>query len=275
MNLIKNKNSNNINNFFDKIYIINLTENIDRKNNIIQLFKSLNITNYKFYNAINGYNISKNDIKNYLTTYSLNTLNGNYRNHSDIRKLGEIGCYLSHYNIWVDSVKNNYKNILIFEDDIINNMDIYEIEEYLQNIPKDYDLAYLGYGTIILNKLELDETFYNNYWKRSLFNVFGAYSYALSNKGCNKLIKKALPISEQIDQYLNYYSYYDNNFNKYIPKNKLFIPNTTTSIMHVNPCYKCFINDLINNLIIRNVYVIIIIIIILIFIIRLYYYIFK
>ena len=30
---------------------------------------------------------------------------------------GQIGCALSHIKIWEDAVKNNYKNILVFEDD--------------------------------------------------------------------------------------------------------------------------------------------------------------
>jgi Glycosyltransferase family 25 (LPS biosynthesis protein). len=40
-----------LNNFFDKIYVINLKESLDRKNHIIQEFKKNNIFNYEFFDA--------------------------------------------------------------------------------------------------------------------------------------------------------------------------------------------------------------------------------
>lgn len=38
-----------LNNFFDKIYVINLKNSIDRKNHIINEFKKNNIKNYEFF----------------------------------------------------------------------------------------------------------------------------------------------------------------------------------------------------------------------------------
>lgn len=32
--------------------------------------------------------------------------------------LGEVGCFLSHYNIWKDTLEQGYREAIIFEDDI-------------------------------------------------------------------------------------------------------------------------------------------------------------
>ena len=40
-----------INDIFEKIYVINLKESIDRKNHMIQEFKRVGIINYEFFEA--------------------------------------------------------------------------------------------------------------------------------------------------------------------------------------------------------------------------------
>lgn len=252
----------------DKIYVINLKESIDRKNNIINILNKLDLHNYIITEAINGKDLSDNEIKNLLSPFSLSTLNGNYKSHSEIRKVGEIGCYLSHYNIWKDIVDKGYNNVIIFEDDININVEKDILNEYLENIPRDYDMVYLGYTTIPLNsinKIEIE----NKYWERGINNIFGTHSYILSNKGCKKLLEKVLPINEQIDSYINYYTYYDNNFNKYIPKIQLFIPNKNmNSTMHQLPCIKCVLHDLVD----KNITIFIIIIILIWLIVKFFIY---
>ena len=32
--------------------------------------------------------------------------------------VGEIGCFMSHYSIWVDMLENNYSEVIVFEDDM-------------------------------------------------------------------------------------------------------------------------------------------------------------
>ncbi|KAH3791990.1 hypothetical protein DPMN_145479 [Dreissena polymorpha] len=32
--------------------------------------------------------------------------------------MGEIGCFLSHYNIWQDVVAKGYEQVVVFEDDL-------------------------------------------------------------------------------------------------------------------------------------------------------------
>lgn len=101
--------------FFDKIYCINLYTNPERYENAKKIFENLNM-NVEFYRT----NPSK---------YG-----------------GQQGCFESHINIIKDAAKNNYDNIIIFEDDIVpNNIDQKKVDIIINFIKKNkYDIFYLG-----------------------------------------------------------------------------------------------------------------------------------
>ena len=135
----------------DKIYMINLK----RKKHVADksLNKLMNLTdtdennifsNIEIYEAIDGQLLNNNDINNNITLKAKYTLK-NPSSYDDIRSVGEIGCYLSHTNIWKNIVSNNINNCLIFEDDVIPNKNYEKIIEYLEDIPEDYDIANLGW----------------------------------------------------------------------------------------------------------------------------------
>ena len=104
-----------IDNFFDKIYCINLDERVDRWDQAKKEFEKNNIKNYKRISGI------KNDI-------------------------GYIGCRDSHIEIIKDAKKNGYKKILIFEDDFIFiNEDKKLIDDILSQLSVvDWELFYFG-----------------------------------------------------------------------------------------------------------------------------------
>jgi GR25 family glycosyltransferase involved in LPS biosynthesis len=58
-------------------------------------------------------------------------------------QLGEYGCYLSHMYCLNDAIKNNYENIIIFEDDIIFHKKFHELFKNLMNNQK-YKILMLG-----------------------------------------------------------------------------------------------------------------------------------
>jgi glycosyltransferase involved in cell wall biosynthesis len=55
---------------------------------------------------------------------------------------GAIGCAISHHQIWKHAHKNNFKNIIILEDDFEFNVEI--LPEQLTKVPTDFDLFYFG-----------------------------------------------------------------------------------------------------------------------------------
>ena len=98
---------------------------------------------------------------------------------------GAVGCYLSHYLIWQQIVKENLSHALIIEDDA----DTTSLNEFLQNMPINID----SYEFIQLNK----RFSYVKPEHRMMFH--GTESYIVSYQGAKKLIK-----ATQHPSYLEY-----------------------------------------------------------------------
>ena len=116
-----NTNKSEINSIVNKIYVINLEENEERRNYILILMKKLNIdftlvvvkkiTNENYTIITKKCNISKS----------------------------EAGCLISHLWCLNDIIKNNYKNAIIFEDDIILHKNFKNM--LIERIKTNYDLS--------------------------------------------------------------------------------------------------------------------------------------
>ena len=83
-----------INKKINKIYVINLINNNLRKNYMEIIMKKMNI----------NYNLIRVNKIDYSPSYNITK--------------SEYGCYLSHLWCLNDAKNNNYKEIIIFEDDI-------------------------------------------------------------------------------------------------------------------------------------------------------------
>ena len=60
--------------------------------------------------------------------------------------LGEIACSLSHRNVYAAMIKNNWKRILILEDDVLPLYDnLSALPEVLTELPANWELVYFGY----------------------------------------------------------------------------------------------------------------------------------
>jgi glycosyl transferase family 25 len=60
--------------------------------------------------------------------------------------LGEVACSLSHRMVYAEMVKNNWKKVLILEDDVLPIAEnIAELPAALEELPTDWELIYLGY----------------------------------------------------------------------------------------------------------------------------------
>lgn len=119
----------NLNEYFEKVYCINLDRRPDRYKIVTEEFKKFDMKGVERYSAIDG-NILENNSP---------LLNG------------ELGILETHYNIIKTCKENNVKNVLIIEDDVYFTNEITLIEDYLKLVPNDWDLLYFGgnhtYGT--------------------------------------------------------------------------------------------------------------------------------
>jgi collagen beta-1,O-galactosyltransferase len=238
----------------DKIYMINLKRkkhiadnSLKKLKNLINTDKNNLFSNIKIYEAIDGQLLNMDDINKNLTIKALFTLK-EPSSYDDIRSVGEIGCYLSHTNIWKEIIENNYNNCIIFEDDVIPKVDYLTISKYIEDVPDDYDIAYLGWWSRTKSNSK-DKNSNWLYTDKEDKKILGLYSYIISNKGAKKLLSKAFPIDIQLDTYVSLYNNINDDFKRYLCKEQLFIADKTilgNENTH-SVCSKCkFFNSMVN-----------------------------
>lgn len=111
-----------INEYFDKIFYINLDRSVERNRLAQEEFKK---------HGLHVDRVSGVDGKTLKPTGNITP--------------GEMGCSLSHSGILKNMVENNWKRILVLEDDVvfIDNLQTY-FKESLGLIPDDWDMLYFG-----------------------------------------------------------------------------------------------------------------------------------
>jgi hypothetical protein len=117
--------------------------------------------------------------------------------------------------IWQDAIKKNYKNILVLEDDVQFTDDFNEyLENVMEELPKDYDILYLGY----FEKSCFTPKNNNfNYLYKPDF-LYGTHAMIISNKGLKKLLKIITKVNDHIDSII---SYNKDKLNIYTSKKKI------------------------------------------------------
>lgn len=145
------------NNFVDKTYVINLERRKDRLEHITKEMRKINV-NFNRFNAIDGKKLSNIKLP-------------------DINK-SIIATVRSHSGVIKDAIKNKYQKIAIFEDDVIFCDDFDKrFKYYLENIPNDWDIMYLGCH---FNSCPDPKLIKNNVYKVSC--AYGCFSMILNNK---------------------------------------------------------------------------------------------
>lgn len=184
----------------DEIYVINLARRTDRRERLQSTFDILNIS-ARFFEAIDGkYTIDQT----YLERLNIRLL-PDYEDpyHRRPMNYGELGCFFSHYFIWEDMVKNDYKNgAIILEDDV--RFDAYfstRLEKVLANRSFDWDIIYLGRKI-----MRTDEENYDNIIAEYLIEPSYSHwtvGYVLSLRGAKMLVdEKPLQKLIPVDEYL-------------------------------------------------------------------------
>jgi GR25 family glycosyltransferase involved in LPS biosynthesis len=127
---------NNIN----KIYYINLDTRPDRYEHFLKQCSEHNIPYNKInrYRAIDGntYNFSKSEYDMFK--------NVDYLGQEYMKRI--MGNQLSHYNILKEMIKNDYKYIIILQDDVIFRRNIVNhLTKLINNVPVDAEIINIGF----------------------------------------------------------------------------------------------------------------------------------
>ena len=129
---------------FSKIYVINLARRKDRRTQVEETLKSVNIPDtipIEYIEAVDGQALPPDNTYNIIENFT-DPASGR------IMTKGEIGCSLSHQLVFEKAYKemNDSENILILEDDLV--IDPYFLDEVnqveIQSKKIDFDFIYLG-----------------------------------------------------------------------------------------------------------------------------------
>jgi GR25 family glycosyltransferase involved in LPS biosynthesis len=167
----------NINNYFDKIYLLNLHKRKDRLDKSVEKLDKLNIK-YDVFNGTDGSVIQKlwNKLDN------PNFTNSNY-----------VGCAISHLSIYQDALQNKYEKILIIEDDNLIHNGIINMFDNLV-IPEWSDLFYLGYIPLNDDCSMWDYSFGiqgHNLISEKIFkptNLWGLFAYGIKSELMKEIV---------------------------------------------------------------------------------------
>jgi FkbM family methyltransferase len=216
LRMAKRPNTDNLDCFYlDEINIpytiVSINDNrIENKNNIREVLKDKKELDIEFLNATD---VSKLD--NFLAT------NKDFHITWDSFKLGEIGCFGSHYTAWQNLLKSKDEYLLILEDDAFLEENFITIVSKLFNqVPKDFD-----FFSIYVDENQSDR------YKKSMsvsddialaYQDWSTLGYIVSKSGAKKALNyvKKHGMNEPVDWFL-----FRNNENKkfkiYTPKPKV------------------------------------------------------
>ena len=179
------------------IFCINLDTAEKRWNKVNHKFKNLNL-NIERFPAVNGKKLKKIDNNKILNSYNTNInaiCDKNIKPNMELNlSKGEFGCALSHLNIWQMIVDKNIQTCIVIEDDINPNNNFSDCFEMLNQLPSDWDIAYISF----LNTGKKNYVTNNIYIPSCGFTTAG---YIINLKGARKLLK-TLPIVGPIDLFL-------------------------------------------------------------------------
>jgi len=214
-----------------KIFVINLERCKEKREKMI---KKLEGEEYEMTMAVDGKELNKDTLK----ALDVELLK-QWKDPWSGRNItwGEVGCSLSHYNIYKYCVENNIENAVILEDDI----DIPEklsnsLDNIIDNLNKEisnWELCYLSRKPINSEKENVNE--FKDFVKVDY--SYWTCSYIINLKGMQKIINsnyhkniipadEILPILGNISPHKDYYKYYNiqEPLNIYSVKNMICYP---------------------------------------------------
>lgn len=184
---------------FDEVFMINLKRRLDRRERMLRALHEQEI-DFQLVEAVDGKAMNTSQVE----AMGIQMLPG-YRDPYHGRPLtkGELGCFLSHYNIWKEVVDRGLQRSLVFEDDL--RFEIFfkrRLMNLMQDVEReglDWDLIYVGRKRMqvehpekavprVRNLVEADYS----YW---------TLAYVISLQGAQKLLAakplaKMLPVDE-------------------------------------------------------------------------------
>lgn len=166
--------------YFDKIFVVSIPRFTGRHQQVEQRLQGLN---FNYFWGADKLQMDLEDVRS----------NGTYdeqrakklQRQGKALNLGEVACSLTHRNVYESMIKNNWKKILILEDDVLplyNDLNL--LPGVLNELPADWELVYLGYlkNEKVNTNLKVKQFFYK------IFSSLGLMKWSYT------MIKNLLPL---------------------------------------------------------------------------------
>ncbi len=251
-----------LNKLYDKIYVITINRATKRQERISELLNGLN---FSFIYGTDKLDWNKEAFLNAGIYDELTSIKKH--RYGKCMSLGEIAAAQSHKQVYEDIIKNNYQSALIFEDDVVPNHHINNIQlilDIVNELPKNWEVFYWGYGNknlknncfakikkllyhfqhtigqLNFNHTMINHLFAQNFSKHILKAGYQdlIHAYAVSNSGAKKLLDWNTPVVYPADTSISY-AIMNNLLNAY-----LSVPTIFDQEVQVRPKeYISLIND--------------------------------
>ncbi|MEO7923531.1 MAG: glycosyltransferase family 25 protein [Chitinophagaceae bacterium] len=209
--------------YFDKVLVLTVPRFKERQEKVKQRLAGID---FEFF-----YGVDKNDLDETAIAASYHY---DKRNTLAIRQYfpplntGEIACSLSHRNIYQAMMDQNWKRVLVFEDDVVpDEQNLPLLFDALKELPANWELFYLGYlknekvnaGRKIqqawyrimsvfgltnipwaMIKNRLPKNFSSSLMKAGFHDC--THAYAVSLEGAKKLVSAQTPVIYRADNLL-------------------------------------------------------------------------
>lgn len=174
-----------------KIFVISLTNAIERRNRVQKVMDELHI-NFEFFDAINGFV----GLPDRLTIYPDDL----HRTICRSRPLtpGEKGCYASHYLLWEKCIELN-EPILILEDDFLPTPYFLDVLATLNDIHHKYEYIKIEPQIGVSTQLETINNMQIVLWHD---NSRWTTGYSISTKGAQRLLRNSNRWLCSVDNYI-------------------------------------------------------------------------
>ncbi|CAH1780733.1 unnamed protein product [Owenia fusiformis] len=185
---------------FSQIYMINLLRRPERRERMLKSLEELRLQ-AKIFDAVDGKQL--NDT--YLFNLGVEML-PEYRDPYSGRSmtLGEIGCFLSHYFIWEEIVKEGYETVLVLEDDVRFDRGFRRrLDSVMDEVKRSQvgaELIYIGRKALKYKEESFLEESDQLVWPHY---TYWTLAYIITQSGAKKLLdQKPLGKMVPVDEYL-------------------------------------------------------------------------
>lgn len=176
-----------------KVFIVNLKKAVDKRQRMEAQLQKVGVTDYQFIEAVYGADLTAEELSEKVYDYPNCALTP-----------GEVGCALSHIQIYQTMVKEGTPYALVLEDDVTLPDDL---ADFLQAVKPSIDKPYAKIITLAeANKISLFRRFfrYKDFGEYTAVTAFCTYAYLVNIAAARTLSKNLLPVKYEADMLIHF-----------------------------------------------------------------------